>query len=123
MDLPQRLVAEAVQAPAPAPAIDYWALQEINKEINGGPYRDCEWFTHFKIQKLKEMGIPAEKLYVATETTDADSPNHVVAVVGDWVLDNRHKRVLSRKQMEKGGYRAYPGYVIPPGGTPKRSAP
>lgn len=94
---------------------DYWTLQKVNKEVNEGPYRDCEWFTHFKIQKLKEMGVAAEKLYVSTENGDGKAPNHVVAVVGDWVLDNRKPKPYTRKQMERGGYTPFPGYVITPG--------
>lgn len=122
MRLADRLVMMAAAggpatAPATPPKVDYWALQEVNKEVNGGPYRDCEWFNHFKRLKLKEMGIPSEKLYVSTENGDGKTPNHVVTVVGDYVLDNRHRRVMTRKEMERGGYKAFPDYQITPGST------
>lgn len=108
-------VPPAPNAQALAAKYGYYDLQKINKEVNGGPYRDCEWFTHLKRQKLDEMGIPPEKLYVATETTDGSAPNHVVVAVGDWILDNRKPKPYTRKQMERGGYKVFPGYVIPAG--------
>lgn len=112
---PAALLAAQVAASSTAPKVDYWALQKVNREVNTGPYHDCEWFTHFKQQKLKEMGISSEKLYVSTEHGDGTKPNHVVITVGDWVLDNRQHRVMTRKQMLSGGYKPFPGYEIPTG--------
>lgn len=114
-DLADKLIAQAV-APAPqsasAPApLDYWQLQEVNKEVNRGPYRDCEWFTHFKQQKLKEMGIPSEKVFVST--TGGEQPDHVIVKAGDYYLDNRYKRVMTEKELRRGRYRIFPGYEIP----------
>lgn len=104
-----RMAAEGGAAATGAP--DYYALERINKEVNAGPYRDCEWFTQFKRQKLKDMGVDSEKLYVSTETSDGSAPNHVVLRVGDYVLDNRQKRPMTMKQMERGGYKVFPGYA------------
>ncbi len=115
-------VRSAGQA-TPQPSVpDYWALQKINDYINrdfrtpdGRPLRDCEWFSHFKNQELKKLGLSGQLLDVETETSDTGTPNHRVVVVGDWVLDNRHKNPYKRSTFKRMGYKEYPNYV----GTPR----
>lgn len=116
MDPAIQPLVEAI-AESPAAKVDYWALDKLNKEVNSGPWRDCEWFTEAKRQKLRDMGIPATPLFVSTETTDGTKPNHVVLQVGDWILDNRKPKPYTRKQMEHGGYKVFPDYKYPDGTT------
>lgn len=100
------------------PAPDYYALKDINRQVNervhGQKYDDCEWYTTFKQIELNKRGIPSKRLYVST--TGGDQPNHVVAQVGDWILDNRYHHPLTRAQMLRGGYKEFPDYI--PGAKP-----
>ncbi len=57
---------------------------------------DCDSFALWCRNRLREQGVEADLVFCRTETGAA----HLVCSVGGWVLDNRHRWVMRRDDLE-----------------------
>jgi len=71
---------------------DHW---DRPVKINGHLYGDCDDFSIECYYRLKDLGYAPELAYCITET----GGGHLVCLCGQYVLDNRERRVRLLKDM------------------------
>ena len=83
-------------------AADVWSLP-LTEPTGGQPRGDCEDYMLEKRRALRAAGVPAAALSPAVVVLP-DGRWHAVLVVatdrGDYVLDNRHKKVLPWRELD-----------------------
>ena len=68
----------------------------ISEHWAEGLVGDCEDFSLWCRERLKEQGIESDLVYCKTETGEG----HLVCSVEGWILDNRHPWLMRRDDLD-----------------------
>lgn len=89
--------------------VEKWVMPEEGFDGSQRIVGDCEDFALACRKLCRDRGIEKTRLVVCmTETNEG----HCVLEVNGWILDNRYRRVMSRDELDREGYRwiAISGY-------------
>ena len=90
---------------------EVWGVEEkwdFPKDSGRGLVEDCDGISLWKMRRLIADGFPPEVLLLTICKTETDEGHAVLCVTtdrGDFILDNRHRDVVSFDGLKDKGYR------------------
>jgi predicted transglutaminase-like cysteine proteinase len=89
--------------------IEHWqAPTDVDRVID-----DCDGFAIACRGLVREQGLESRLVLCLTETGEG----HLVCGVGNYILDNRQRRVVTRENLERDGYKFLYVSGLEPGDT------
>jgi predicted transglutaminase-like cysteine proteinase len=81
---------------------EHWTLPV---PVNGRVRDDCDGFATYCRSKCRAAGIPSRLVICHTHPDRADPGSHLILEADGYCFDNRFPMLMTRKGLEKKGYR------------------